>query len=258
MFSVASLLCSLAPSVGLLVAFRVLQAVGGSMMNPVAMSIITNTFTDPRERAQAVGVWGAVFGISMALGPIVGGTLVSSVGWRSIFLINIPVGLAAIVLTLRFIPESRAPRPRRFDPVGQVLVIVLLATLTYGIIEAPEPGLVLAGHRGRVRGVGGGARWPARSTSPAARSPLIDLRFFRSIPFASSIAISVAAFAAFGGFLFLNTLYLQDVRGLSPVQAGLATVPMAAHDGGGVPAVGPHRRPPRPAPAARDRRRLPA
>ncbi len=86
------MLCSLAPSVGLLVAFRVLQAVGASMLNPVAMSIITNTFTDPRERAQAVGVWGAVFGISMALGPIVGGALVSSAGWRSIFLINIPIG----------------------------------------------------------------------------------------------------------------------------------------------------------------------
>ncbi len=160
-FSVASLLCSLAPSVGLLVLFRVLQAVGASMMNPVAMSIITNTFTDPRERAQAVGVWGAVFGISMALGPIVGGTLVSSVGWRSIFLINLPVGLAAIILTLRFIPESRAPRPRRFDPVGQALVIVLLATLTYGIIEAPSRGWSSAGHPGRVHGVGDGARGPA-------------------------------------------------------------------------------------------------
>ena len=101
-FSVASLLCSLAPSVGLLVAFRVLQAVGASMMNPVAMSIITNAFTEPRERAQAVGVWGAVFGISMALGPIVGGAMVSSLGWRAIFLINVPIGLAAILLTLRF------------------------------------------------------------------------------------------------------------------------------------------------------------
>src|SRR3954466_8493596 len=99
-FSLASLLCSVAPSVELLVAFRVLQAVGASMMNPVAMSIITNTFTIPRERAQAVGVWGAVFGISMALGPIVGGTLVASLGWRAIFFINIPVGLAAIVLAL--------------------------------------------------------------------------------------------------------------------------------------------------------------
>ena len=137
-FSAASLLCSLAPSLEVLVAARVLQAVGGSMMNPVAMSIVTNTFTDPRERAQAVGVWGAVFGVSMALGPVVGGTLVASAGWRSIFLVNIPVGLAAIVLTLRFIPESRAPAPRRFDPIGQALIIVLLATVTYGIIEAPS------------------------------------------------------------------------------------------------------------------------
>jgi EmrB/QacA subfamily drug resistance transporter len=225
-FSLASLLCSLAPSVGLLVVFRVLQAVGASMMNPVAMSIITNTFTDPRERAQAVGVWGAVFGISMALGPIVGGSLVSSVGWRSIFLVNIPVGLIAIVLALRFIPESRAPRPRRFDPVGQVLVIVLLASLTYGIIEAPSQGwsspvIVTALSAAAVALLG------LLAYEPRRQDPLVDLRYFRSIPFASSIVISVAAFAAFGGFLFLNTLYLQESRGLSPVQAGLATVPMA-------------------------------
>jgi EmrB/QacA subfamily drug resistance transporter len=215
-FTAASLLCSLAPSVEVLVAARVLQAVGGSMMNPVAMSIITNTFTDPRERAQAVGVWGAVFGISMALGPIVGGTLVSSVGWRSIFLINVPIGIAAIVLTLRFIPESKAPRPRRFDPVGQALVIVLLATLTYGIIEAP---IALP--------VAGAALLAFLLYEPRREDPLVDLRFFRSVPFASSIAMSVAGFAAFGGFLFLNTLYLQEVRGLSPLEAGLVTVPMA-------------------------------
>jgi EmrB/QacA subfamily drug resistance transporter len=208
------------------VAFRVLQAVGASMMNPVAMSIVTNTFTEPRERAQAVGVWGAVFGISMALGPIVGGALVSSVGWRSIFWINLPIGLAAIVLTLRFVPESRAPHPRRFDPVGQALVIVLLSTLTYGIIEAPSRGwssaVILA-----ALSAAGIALVALLGYEPRRQDPLVDLRFFRSIPFASAITISVAAFAAFGGFLFLNTLYLQEVRGFSPVQAGLATVPMA-------------------------------
>ncbi len=225
-FSVASLLCSLAPSVGLLVVFRVLQGVGASMLNPVAMSIVTNTFTEPRERAQAVGIWGAVFGISMALGPIVGGAAVSSVGWRSIFLINIPVGLAAIALTLRFIPESRALRPRRFDPIGQVLVVVLLATLTYGIIEAPSrgwtsPAIVAA------LSASGAALLGLLLYEPRREEPLIDLRFFRSIPFASSIVMAVAAFAAFGGFLFLNTLYLQEGRGLSPVRAGLYTVPMA-------------------------------
>jgi EmrB/QacA subfamily drug resistance transporter len=225
-FSAASLLCSVAPSVELLVVFRVLQGVGAAMLNPVAMSIITNVFTEPRERAQAVGVWGAVFGISMALGPIVGGTLVSSIGWRSIFWITVPVGLLAIFLTLRFVPDSKAPRPRRFDPVGQLLVIALLATLTYGIIEAPSHGWSSPAILGAFA-TSGAALIGLLLYEPRRRDPLIELRFFRSTPFSSSIVISVAAFAGFGGFLFLNTLYLQEARGLSPVQAGLMTVPMA-------------------------------
>src|ERR1700712_4444360 len=134
LFSLGSLLCSVAPGLGWLVAFRMLQAVGGSMLNPVAMSIITNVFTDPRERAQAIGVWGGVVGISLALGPILGGVRFSSIGWRSIFWVNGPVGLAAIVLTLRFVPESRAAHARRLDPVGQILVLVLFGSVTYAII----------------------------------------------------------------------------------------------------------------------------
>jgi EmrB/QacA subfamily drug resistance transporter len=225
-FSLASLLCSVAPSVELLIAARALQAVGASMLNPVAMSIITNTFTEPRERAQAVGLWGAVFGVSMALGPVVGGAAVSTIGWRSIFWINLPLGLAAIALTLRFVPESKAPRPRRFDPIGQALVIALLASLTYGIIEAPSRGwsspVILT-----VLSVAGAALTGVLLYEPRRREPLLELRFFRSIPFAASIGISLAAFATFGGFLFLNTLYLQETRGLSPVHAGLYTLPMA-------------------------------
>src|SRR5271170_4233234 len=93
LFTLGSLLCSLAPSLQFLVLFRMLQAVGGSMLNPVAMSIIRNTFEDPRERAQAIGLWGATVGVSLALGPVVGGALVQSIGWRSIFWINIPIGL---------------------------------------------------------------------------------------------------------------------------------------------------------------------
>ena len=225
-FTTASLLCSLATSSGLLIAFRVLQAIGGSMLNPVAMSIIANTFTDPRERAQAVGIWGAVFGLSMALGPVLGGTVVSAIGWRSIFWLNVPVGLAAIALTLRRIPESRADHARRFDPLGQALVIVLLATLTFGIIEAPAHGwtspLIVAALAASVAALVG-----LLHHEPRREEPLVELRFFRSVPFAASIGISVCAFAAFGGFLFLNTLYLQQARGLSPVHAGLVTVPMA-------------------------------
>lgn len=224
-FTVGSVLCSLAPNLEALVAFRMVQAVGGSMLNPVAMSIITNTFTDPRERARAIGVWGAVVGISMAAGPLVGGLLVDSVGWRSIFWINLPVGLAALLLTLRYVPESRAPKARRPDPVGQVLVIALFGSLTYAIIEAPNTGFasVLPFAVLAVASLVGLLVY-----EPRRADPLIDLRFFRSAPFSGATVIAISAFAALGGFLFLSTLYLQNVRGLDALHAGLWMLPMAA------------------------------
>ncbi len=226
-FVIGSLLCSVAPSLAWLVVARMLQAVGGSMLNPVAMSIVTNTFTVPHERAQAIGVWASVLGISMALGPVVGGLLVNASGWRSIFWINIPVGLIAIVLTSLYVPESRAPRARRVDVVGQVLVITLLSSMTYGIIEAPNHGW---GSRVIVTcfAVTLISLVTLLAYEPRRNEPLIDMRFFRSIPFASATVIAICAFASLGGFLFLNTLYLQDVRGLSPLQTGLDTLPMAA------------------------------
>ncbi|GGL68656.1 MFS transporter [Streptomyces fumigatiscleroticus] len=223
-FTVGSLLCSLAPNLQSLVAFRMVQAVGGSMLNPVAMSIITNTFTDPRERARAIGVWGAVVGLSMAAGPLVGGLLVESVGWRSIFWVNLPVGLAALLLTLRFVPDSRAPRARRPDPVGQLLVIVLFGSLTYAIIEAPSSGFlaVLPYAVVALAALAGLLRY-----EPRRAEPLIDLRFFHSAPFSGATVIATCAFAGLGGFLFLSTLYLQNVRGLSAMEAGLWMLPMA-------------------------------
>lgn len=223
-FTLGSLLCSLAPSLDALIAFRMIQAVGGSMLNPVAMSIITNTFTDPRERARAIGVWGAVVGISMAAGPLVGGLLVDSVGWRSIFWVNLPVGLVALLLTLRFVPDSRAPKARRPDPVGQVLVIALFGSLTYAIIEAPDSGL---GSILPFAVVAALALAGLLFYEPRRDEPLIDLRFFRSVPFSGATVIAISAFAALGGFLFLSTLYLQNVRGLSALHAGLWMLPMA-------------------------------
>jgi EmrB/QacA subfamily drug resistance transporter len=227
LFTLGSLLCSLAPGLGWLVAFRMLQAVGGSMLNPVAMSIITNTFTEPAERARAIGIWGGVIGISMALGPLAGGLLVTSVGWRGIFWVNIPVGVAALILTALFVPESRAPHARRLDPIGQLLVIVALASLTYAIIEGPHDGWSSA----RIMGLfalAAAAVIGLALYEPRRDEPLIDLRFFRSAPFSGATVIAVCAFAALGGFLFLNTLYLQDVRDYSALHAGLYTLPMAA------------------------------
>ncbi len=227
LFTLGSLLCSAAPSLGWLVAFRVVQAAGGSMLNPVAMSIIRNVFTDPRERAQAIGMWGATVGISLALGPVVGGALVESAGWRSVFWINIPVGLLALALTMRFVPESRAPHPRRLDPVGQVLVIVLLASLTYAIIGAPAAGW-LSDQSVALFALAAAALLALILYESRREEPLLELRFFRSVPFSCASAIAVCSFAALGGFLFLNTLYLQEVRGLSALQAGLYTLPIAA------------------------------
>ncbi|MGY4745471.1 MFS transporter [Streptomyces sp. ATMOS53] len=223
-FSLGSLLCSLAPSLELLIAARMVQAVGGSMLNPVAMSIITNTFTDPRERARAIGVWGAVVGISMAAGPLLGGLLVESVGWRSIFWLNLPVGLLALLATLRYVPESRAPKARRPDPAGQLLVIVLFGSLTYAIIEAPEAGAATSGPFAAVALV---ALLGLLRYEPRRAEPLIDLRFFRSVPFSGATVVAISAFAALGGFLFLSTLYLQNVRGLDALHAGLWMLPMA-------------------------------
>jgi EmrB/QacA subfamily drug resistance transporter len=226
LFTAASLACSLAPGIGWLIAFRVLQGAAGAMLNPVAMSIIRNTFEDPRERAQAIGIWAATVGVSMALGPVFGGVLVG-LSWRAVFLVNVPIGLAAIALTARFVPESRAPRPRRPDPVGQLLVIVMLASLTSAIIEGPSAGWgspwIVALALTAVVALGLLGRYELRRVDA-----LIELRFFTSRPFSAATVIAVAAFTAFGGFLFLNTLYLQDVRGLSAVNAGLCTLPIAA------------------------------
>src|SRR3954447_14940571 len=227
LFSVGSLLCSAAPSPGWLIAFRGLQGVGGSMLNPVAMSIIRNVFTDARERARAIGVWGGVVGISMALGPIVGGALVSATGWRSIFWINIPLGILAIVLVTRVVPESRAERPRRIDPLGQVLAMVGLATLVYTIIEGGDAGWGSAHvHVAAVVATFAFAAFVAHERRTV--QPLIELRFFRSIPFSAATVIAIAAFTALGGFLLVTNLYLQGDRGLSPVHGGLYTLPMAA------------------------------
>ncbi len=226
LFGAGSLLCSLSVSTSMLIGSRMLQAVGGSMLNPVAMSIITNTFHDPKERAEAIGIWGGVIGFSMALGPLIGGALVDSVSWQAIFWINLPVVVVAAVLAAVFVPESKAPSPRRPDLVGQALVVALLGTLTYGIIEgrglgwgSPE---VIALFVAAVASLVALAAYESRR-----EQPLVDPRFFRSIPFSGAVASAILGFSSLSGFLLLNTIYLQDVRGFTPFHAGLLTLPMA-------------------------------
>ncbi len=218
--------CGQSGTIDQLIGFRVLQGLGASMLNPVALSIIANAFPDPKARARAVGIWGAVAGVSLGIGPLIGGALTETIGWRSIFWINLPIGIIAALLAARFVPESKAARARAFDPVGQALVLIGLATLTWGVIEGPHAGW------------GSGLILSLFVTAAVAllafvlyeqqrNNPLLDLRFFHSVPFSSATVLAVSAFFCFAGFLFLNTLYLQQVRGLSAFHTGLFTLPLA-------------------------------
>jgi len=225
-FVLGSWLCSVAPSLGVLIAFRVLQGAGASAMNPAALGIVTNVYPDPARRARALGVWDAAYGLSMVTGPVAGGVLVSLAGWRSVFWASIPAGLAALALTGLLVPDSRAPVPRRADPAGQALVCAMLAALAAAIIQAPGWGWrswrtesLLAAAVGALAGLA--------YIEPRRSDPLIQLSLFRSPRFAASITSGVCGISALAGFGFLSSLYLQDVRGMSALDAGLTIGPMA-------------------------------
>lgn len=225
-FGIASLGCALAPSSGVLIGFRVLQGAGGSMLSPVALAIVVNAITDPKERAQAIGVWAAVFGLSMAAGPVVGGALITSYGWRSMFWINLPVIVVVLLLTRAFVPESRSPQPRRLDLPGQLLLIVLIGSSVGVLIEGPHLGwgstAVLAGGAAIVVAMLGFVRVERRRPEP-----LMDLAAFRHPLFTAAVLGAVAVFVALSAAMLLNTLYLQNARGMTALETGLATLPMA-------------------------------
>ena len=225
-FGAASAVCALAPTIGVLVAARALQGVGASMLSPVALAIVINLITEPKERARAIGVWAAVFGVSMAVGPVVGGALVSGFGWRSVFWINLPVVAVVLVLTVFFVPESRAERPRRLDGPGQLLLTVLVGGSVAVLIEGPHIGwaspAAIAGYLVVCVAAAGFGRVESRRAEP-----LVDPRLFGRPPFVAAVVGAVVVFVALSATLLLNTLYLQHARGLSPVAAGVVTLSMA-------------------------------
>jgi len=224
-FMLGSLLCSLAPIIDALIAARALQAVGGSMMNPVALAIIAQVFPGPAERARAIGIWGAVFGASLALGPVVGGVLIDLFGWRSVFWINLPICAAAIVLCAVLVPESRSATIRGIDPVGQSLAAGSLFGLVFVLSESPgrgwtHPSIVVIA-AAAVCAFVGFLRYESRRADP-----FIDLRFFRSIPFATAAVVALFVYTIWGAFLFMMSIYLQGWRGYSAVHAGLLLLPV--------------------------------
>ncbi|UYM07059.1 MFS transporter [Solicola gregarius] len=224
-FGLGSMLCGLAPSIGWLIAARALQAVGGTMLNPVAIAIIASTFHDAAERARAIGVFGSMTGLALVLGPIVGGVIVEGLGWRFVFWVNVPIVVAAIVCTALYVPESRAGRARRFDPVGQTLVALVLCGVVSATIESGRFGWtspVIVGLLAvSALGVVGIVAY-----EPRRAEPLLELRLFRSVPLSSAILMAMLALCGFGAYLFVTTLYLQEVRDLSALAAGLCLLPL--------------------------------
>jgi EmrB/QacA subfamily drug resistance transporter len=226
-FCIGSALCGLAPSAEWLVAFRAIQALGGSMLNPVAMSIITNTFLAPRERARALGVWSAVAGIGMAAGPLVGGILTQWLSWRANFWVNLPIGAVAVVSAQIFIPESKSAKKRPLDAAGQALVILLLTSLIGGIIEGPSLGWRSHFELGLLA-IAALAFAGFVCVESRQRFPLIDLQLFRVVPFTSAAIVAIISSAGFGALLFSVSLIFQESYGYPAAQSGLYILPMAA------------------------------
>ncbi|WP_123663229.1 MFS transporter [Actinocorallia herbida] len=223
LFAAASLACGLAPDAGTLVVARLVQGLGAAAMFATTMALINDLYRG-RDRGVAFGVWGAVNGAAAAAGPLVGGLLVGPFGWRAIFLVNLPLSVAAVALTLWSVRESRDPRPRPFDVPGMVSFTASAGLLTYGLIRAGEEGWTGVALGSLAAGAVALAVFLVVEVRTA--EPMLDLGLFRSPSFSAIMAggalLSFAAFA-YGAY---QSLWLQSVLGLSAIQAGLVVLPM--------------------------------
>ena len=226
LFALTSAAAALSRSTGELIAGRAAMGVAAALIYPATLALLTTTFSRPRERATAVGIWSGVSGLAVAIGPVSGGVLLEHFSWSSVFYINVPIVIVALIAGLRLLPESRDPKAGRFDPAGALLSVAGISLLVWTIIEAPRHGW------GTARTVGGLAgalvllavftAWQLRR-----RDPMLEVRLFRNPRFsAASSAIALAFFGLFG-FIFMITQYFQVVRGYDPLRAGVATLPFA-------------------------------
>lgn len=209
-----------------LIAFRALMGIGAALIMPATLSILTNVFTDPKERGRAIGVWAGVSAIGVAIGPIGGGLLLQHFWWGSVFLVNVPIVVGALVLGRFFIPESKDPKERKLDPVGAVLSMIAMSSLLWAIIEGPTNGW---GSATTIAAFGAGlvvlvlfALWERRSDEP-----MLDVTFFRNPRFTiASLSITLAFFAV-SGMLFLVSQLLQFAQQYDALGAGLRIAPIA-------------------------------
>lgn len=219
-FIVASVLCALAPTYETLLIARVIQGVAGSAMVPLSLALVSTIYTEPAARARAIGVWAGVGGLALAAGPILGGVLVEGLGWQSIFWINVPVGLAALIVLAIKLPAARPAVSRRTDPLGQGLFVVGIGGLVYGLIQASALGwgspVIIGSVVGGVVVLALFVAWERRFSDP-----MLPMSLMRNPVMVAAAAVNF--FGLFGLFttIFLLTLYLQRVNGLSTLAAGI-------------------------------------
>ena len=231
-FGAASLLSALATSADMLIASRALMGIGGALIMPSTLSILTNVFP-AEERPKAIGIWAAVAGLGIAIGPVAGGWLIEHFSWGSVFLVNLPIVAVALAAAPALVPESRDPKASRLDPVGAMLSTAGLGVLTWAIIEAGgergwTDGVVLGGFGVALAALVAFVAWELRSSAP-----MLDVRLFAVRRFSgASVSIALVFFALFGAIFFL-TMYLQEVLDYGALEAGLRVTPIAARAGAG-------------------------
>ncbi len=205
---------------------RAVMGVGAAALMPCTLSILTNVFTQERDRSRAIGIWSGATGIGVAIGPIVGGFLLSRFWWGSVFLVNVPIAAAGLVATIWLVPNSRNPASARPDPVGAVLSMLGLALLLWGIIEAPSRGwsspLIIGALSGAGAVIASFVMWERRSDHP-----MLPMRFFADPRYSTAIAALALVLFALLGMFFLMTQYLQFVLGYSALEAGVRIAPVA-------------------------------
>ena len=226
LFAATSVGAALSRSTGELIAARALMGAAAALVYPATLAILNNVFTVARERAIAIGVWSAVSGLAVAIGPVSGGALLRHFSWSSVFYVSVPVAVLALLLGRALLPESRDPDAGRFDPLGALLSAAGISLLTWSIIEAPQHGwaslATVGGITGALAILAAFAWWQVRRPDP-----MLDVRLFRNPRFsAASVAIALSFFGLFG-FIFMITQYFQILRGYDPLGAGLATLPFA-------------------------------
>ena len=222
LFGASSAICALAPTAAVLVCGRALQGAGAAALLPTSLAIVNHAFPEPKERAQAVGIWAGVSALALVTGPVAGGALVSTLGWRAVFWLNVPLCAIAIVLARRVVPESRDPESRSLDVPGQLLAIAALASLVFAAIEGRR---LPAGPIVAALALGLAAALAFVGRESRAPHPMLDLRHFRDRAFRGANGASGLMNLGMLGWLFAFSLFLQRTQGHSPLATGLRLVP---------------------------------